>query len=230
MAEDEDRLKGDKYKYSPCLLLRRVLREELAAQDLHRNHKNNKLLVTAVHAVLLDSGFIRFDSGMSVHATLLDLGFAEFASVSGMSNSYTLPGANRNGIVLKFKNEGNFLLDQKKTKDLTPRFVKVTGSLINSGSRDSIRHKYKAGLPAPPCLMSLPPELKIKILESMPGADLAKLGSLCKELRDLSNDNKLWKHKFDEEEFSGTREEEQDQEQLWKVILVDIGKLKRSKR
>lgn len=168
----------------------------------------------------------------------------------------------------------NFLFDQKKTKDLAPRIVKVTGFFIKSGSSNSVgRHKYKvrlderkfapaieffwgnntrnndlgyrerqvcefwkivkdgiafplvidlcakAGLPAPPCLMSLPPELKMKVLESMPGADLAKLGSLCKELRALSIDNELWKHKFDEEEFSGTREEKQDQEQLWKVIF-----------
>ncbi|XP_061993635.1 F-box protein SKIP22-like [Rosa rugosa] len=286
--EDEERacdpLKDDKYKYSPSLLLRRVLTEELAAQDLHRNHKNNKLLVAAVHAVLLDSGFVRFSSGTSVLDALLELGFTEFGSVSGMSHSYTLPeilieqdncdcSSNRKmeGIVLKFENLGNFSSDQKRTKHVAPRMVKVSGSLINSGSRFGQKHKKvcleldenkfapaieffwgnntrntvndlgfrerqvcefwkivkdeialpllidlcaEAGLPAPLCLMSLPPELKMKILEAMPGADLAKVGGVCKELRDLANDNELWKHKL-AQEFSGTREVVE----LWKVTF-----------
>ncbi|KAE8008158.1 hypothetical protein FH972_004698 [Carpinus fangiana] len=48
----------------------------------------------------------------------------------------------------------------------------------------------------------LPAELQRKILESLHGVDLAKVGCVCSELRDLSSDNELWKQKFIEE-FGG---------------------------
>ncbi|KAK9932485.1 hypothetical protein M0R45_019722 [Rubus argutus] len=57
----------------------------------------------------------------------------------------------------------------------------------------------KAGLPFPPCLVSLPPELRTKILESLPGVDVAKVECVCKELRKLGNDDELWKHKVGQE-------------------------------
>lgn len=57
----------------------------------------------------------------------------------------------------------------------------------------------KAGLPSPPCLVSLPPELRTKILESLPGVDVAKVECVCKELRKLGNDDELWKHKVGQE-------------------------------
>lgn len=57
------------------------------------------------------------------------------------------------------------------------------------------------GLRAPPCLMGLPPELGAKILKSLPGDDVARVSCVCKELRNLANDNELWKQKCAEEEF-----------------------------
>ncbi|XP_059446339.1 F-box protein SKIP22-like [Corylus avellana] len=60
----------------------------------------------------------------------------------------------------------------------------------------------KTGLGPPPCFMRLPAELQRKILESLHGVDLAKVGCVCSELRDLSSDNELWKQKFIEE-FGG---------------------------
>ncbi|XP_004301718.1 PREDICTED: putative F-box protein At1g23770-like [Fragaria vesca subsp. vesca] len=271
--EDEERARdplneGGKYKYSLSLSLRRVLKEELAPQDLHRNHKNNKLLVAAVHAVLLDSGFVRFSSATSVHDALSEFGFSEFGSVSGMSHSYTLPqilaqqdnkdcssNLKTQGFVLKFEYLGQYFSPhQKRTRHVAPRIVRVSGSLISSGSRfgekdkevclevdenkfapafeffwgNSMRNTTaiflrfrerqvrefwrmvkdeialplmidicaEAGLPAPLCLMTLPPELKVQILEAMPSVELAKVGGVCKELRDLANDNELWKHKL----------------------------------
>jgi F-box protein 7 len=57
----------------------------------------------------------------------------------------------------------------------------------------------KTGLAPPPCFMRLPAELKLKILESLHGVDLAKVGCVCSELRYLSSRDELWKQKFDEE-------------------------------
>ncbi|PSS02739.1 F-box protein [Actinidia chinensis var. chinensis] len=47
--------------------------------------------------------------------------------------------------------------------------------------------------------MSLPTDLKLKILESLPGVDIVKLGGLCSELRYLCSDLDLWKRKFGED-------------------------------
>ncbi|KAK1651819.1 hypothetical protein QYE76_069624 [Lolium multiflorum] len=52
------------------------------------------------------------------------------------------------------------------------------------------------GLSLPPCLMALPDELKDKVLELLPGVDLAKVQCTCKELKDLAADNDLWERKF----------------------------------
>ncbi|CAH8354030.1 unnamed protein product [Eruca vesicaria subsp. sativa] len=57
----------------------------------------------------------------------------------------------------------------------------------------------KSGLELPPCLMRLPTELKLKILESLPGESVAKMGFVCTEIRYLACDNDLWKQKCLEE-------------------------------
>ncbi|XP_010415712.1 PREDICTED: F-box protein SKIP22-like [Camelina sativa] len=58
---------------------------------------------------------------------------------------------------------------------------------------------YKTGLELPPCFISLPRELKHKILASLPGVDIAALACVSPELRDLASDNDLWKQKCLEE-------------------------------
>lgn len=45
------------------------------------------------------------------------------------------------------------------------------------------------GLRYPPCLTGLPPEPGAKILKSLPGDDVARVSCVCKELRNLANDN-----------------------------------------
>uniref|UniRef100_A0A0A9EW20 F-box domain-containing protein n=1 Tax=Arundo donax TaxID=35708 RepID=A0A0A9EW20_ARUDO len=45
----------------------------------------------------------------------------------------------------------------------------------------------------PPCLMSLPADIKTKVLEFVPGLDLARVECTCKELRSLAADDNLWK-------------------------------------
>ncbi|XP_062213802.1 F-box protein SKIP22-like [Phragmites australis] len=45
----------------------------------------------------------------------------------------------------------------------------------------------------PPCLMALPVDLKTKVLELVPGVDLARVECTCKEMRNLAADDNLWK-------------------------------------
>ncbi|CAD6210290.1 unnamed protein product [Miscanthus lutarioriparius] len=49
------------------------------------------------------------------------------------------------------------------------------------------------GLRLPPCLMALPADLKTKILEFLPGVDLAKVECTCMEMRNLASDDSIWK-------------------------------------
>ncbi|PUZ42078.1 hypothetical protein GQ55_9G555300 [Panicum hallii var. hallii] len=49
------------------------------------------------------------------------------------------------------------------------------------------------GLRLPPCLMALPAELKTKVLDILPGDDLARVECTCKEMRNLAADDSLWK-------------------------------------
>ncbi|KAL0926130.1 hypothetical protein M5K25_004524 [Dendrobium thyrsiflorum] len=57
----------------------------------------------------------------------------------------------------------------------------------------------KNGLPLPPCFTRLPTDLKIMILEFLPGIDLARAACACSELRYLSSNDELWKRRFLEE-------------------------------
>ncbi|KAM7280314.1 hypothetical protein ACFE04_007448 [Oxalis oulophora] len=57
---------------------------------------------------------------------------------------------------------------------------------------------YSIGVALPPCFMGLPNELKVKILEALPGVDLAKMECVSKEIKSLVT-NALWKQKCVEE-------------------------------
>ncbi|KAF9606244.1 hypothetical protein IFM89_024065 [Coptis chinensis] len=57
----------------------------------------------------------------------------------------------------------------------------------------------KTGLIPPPCFTRLPADLKLKILEFLPSANVDKVGRVSSELRYLSRNEQLWKQKFMEE-------------------------------
>ncbi|KAI3974675.1 hypothetical protein MKX01_015570 [Papaver californicum] len=57
----------------------------------------------------------------------------------------------------------------------------------------------KTGLSLPPCFTLLPTEVKLKVLESLPGVDIAKVACVSSELKYLSSNNELWKQKVVEE-------------------------------
>ncbi|KAL4310969.1 hypothetical protein GQ457_01G000130 [Hibiscus cannabinus] len=52
---------------------------------------------------------------------------------------------------------------------------------------------YKTGLPLPACL------IRLKILELLPGVDIARMECVCSEMRYLASNNDLWKQKFAQE-------------------------------
>ncbi|KAG9440651.1 hypothetical protein H6P81_020816 [Aristolochia fimbriata] len=64
----------------------------------------------------------------------------------------------------------------------------------------------KTGLAPPPCFMRLPVDLKIHILECLPGSDIAKMACVCLDLKYVSSNDDLWKQKYSEE-FPLTAEE-----------------------
>ncbi|KAG2307994.1 hypothetical protein Bca52824_027742 [Brassica carinata] len=57
----------------------------------------------------------------------------------------------------------------------------------------------KYGLELTACLMRLPTELKLKILELVPGDSVAKMACVCREMRCVASDDNLWKQKCLEE-------------------------------
>uniref|UniRef100_A0A5B7BBY3 F-box domain-containing protein n=1 Tax=Davidia involucrata TaxID=16924 RepID=A0A5B7BBY3_DAVIN len=227
----------------PCFL-RKVFAKELVDGD----GRDHKLLVIAAHAVLIESGFVAFDSVSKMVVDGFHLADEWPSSVFTMSLWYTLPEIISNGcseingietVVLRFQSLGKFFnifgslpengsgvyrvsLNENR---LVP-FLNVVWA--NCDSVDEMNGKDwcsdvsaerevfefwkivkdrialpllidlcdRAGLPPPPSFMRLPTDLKLKILESLPGADLAKVGCVCSELLYLSSNDDLWKKKF----------------------------------
>ncbi|KAI4295798.1 hypothetical protein L6164_035805 [Bauhinia variegata] len=230
-------------KNSEPSFVKRVLREVL-----DNDITDQKLLVIAVHAVILESGFVRLDkvSGMAVGCShLLD----EWPSTAlTITLRYTLPEILTNGsgatdsVVLKFQSLGQFVNVYGSLSDGGSglhrvcldkcKFARVL-ELMLLRSKDSMNDRNenrenevfnlwktvkdglalpllidlcdKAGLAPPPCFMRLPTELKLKILECLPGVDVAKVACVCSELRYMSSSNDLWKQKFVEEFGQGSR-------------------------
>ncbi|XP_061355642.1 F-box protein SKIP22-like [Gastrolobium bilobum] len=225
--------------------MKRVVREVLGTDvtDL-------KLLVFAVHAVILESGFVRADqvSGVAVSGSHL-LDDWPSGSSSMISLRYTLPEILNSGasqtVNLKFQTLGHLVnvcgslsddagsrlhvVHLDKCKFARPVKLMLANSeskaSFNDGGDDECGKQVfelwkmvkdrlalpllidlceKAGLDLPPCFMRLPMELKLMILEHLPGVDLAKVACTCSELRYLSSSNELWEHKF-EEEFGGMK-------------------------
>ncbi|KAK9286155.1 hypothetical protein L1049_014537 [Liquidambar formosana] len=232
-------------KFSVPSFLRKVLRDELP-DDV----SDHRLLVIAVHAVLLESGFVGFDSVTGIRVDRFHLPDEWPSNAFTMSLWYTLPELITSGsdeienVVLKFQSLGRFVnvygslgkngsglhwvcLDEYRfvqTIDLvwakcdsTYEMSESDGYSNSNSYPDSEIFEFwkivkdglalpllidlcdRAGLVSPPCLMRLPTELKLKILELIPGVDVAKVACVCSELRYLSSNSDLWKQKFVEE-------------------------------
>lgn len=208
--------------------LRRVLGEKLG--DRLGPHG---LLVVAVHEILLESGFVGFDSESGMRIDLFDL--PDHLLSKGVSMSYTLPGI--------LNDSSNDVTESVALKyQILGHFVNVYGSLAkgDSGVHKLCLNAYKfgpilslvwanpdknfdcgdevfefwknvkdglalpllidlcdkAGLCLPACWMHLPTELKLKILECLPGVDVAKMECVSRDMRYLASNNELWRQKF----------------------------------
>lgn len=234
--------------FSVPSFLRKVFRKEVG----EGGGGDHKLLVIAVHAVLLESGFVGFDSVSRMKVEGFHLS-DEWPSIAfTMSLWYTLPeiidrgpSAAHNGVetvVLKIQSLGKYVniygslsrngsglyrvcVDEDRVAFFLnliwancDKIEEINGKDSSSNScpekevfefwknvKDRLALPLlidlceKAGLAPPPCFMRLPTDLKLKILESLPGVDVAKVGCVCSELRYLSSNDDLWKQKLSEQ-------------------------------
>ncbi|KAK8259386.1 hypothetical protein V6Z11_D13G052700 [Gossypium hirsutum] len=186
-------------RLSEPYFLRKVLGEELGD-----NGCIHKLLAISVHAVLLESGFVGIDpiSGLRTDRFHWPDEFP-----SPVSFHYSLPELLRFAPTLNLVWENcdkNVAMDDKKDGS----FVSYPESevfefwkIVKDGLALPLLIDLcdKTGLALPVCLIRLPAELKVKILESLPGADIARMECVCLEMRYLASNNDLWKQKFKEE-------------------------------
>ncbi|KAK4371758.1 hypothetical protein RND71_007142 [Anisodus tanguticus] len=224
--------------------LRKVFTEELS-DDGGRDHK---LLVVALHAVFVESGFVPLDP-----VNFTELSRSQFlknwhSGASRMRLFYTLPEVidhvKRGNldvihtIELKFQSLGKFFIAHGSlsggvssrrvtlNEDQLVPFLnvvwancglneEVNGVLGKSPEREVfvfwrntkdglvlpllIDLSEKSGLELPPCFTRLPTDLKLKILESLPGVEIAKVSCLSSELRYLGSSDDLWKMKYSEQ-------------------------------
>ncbi|XP_016510153.1 F-box protein SKIP22-like [Nicotiana tabacum] len=216
--------------------LRKVFTEELS-DDGGRDHK---LLVVALHAVFLESGFVLLDP-----VSFTQLSGSQFwkcywpwgASPSRMTLFYTLPEASiHHTVELKFHCLGKFFIAHGSlsggvftrrvtlNEDQLVPFLNVVWA--NCGLHEEVNNGAfperevfqfwrnvkdglvlpllidlcdKSGLELPPCFMRLPTDLKLKILELLPGVEIAKVSCLSSELRYLASSDDLWKKKYVEQ-------------------------------
>ncbi|XP_019102347.1 PREDICTED: F-box protein SKIP22-like [Camelina sativa] len=173
----------------------------------------------SVHALMLESGFVLFNPGsgsekfsfskelpsVSLRYTLPELvtsketNTIEYVTVKFQSLGYMvvvygiLSGTSLHWIVLDKRG----FVPMKSDKEGSSRIyheVSMFWRMVKYG----LVIPLLIGLcdKAPPCLMRLPRELKLKILEYLPGESLAKLACLCTEFRYLTSDDDLWKQKW----------------------------------
>ncbi|KAL0698947.1 hypothetical protein Bca4012_055069 [Brassica carinata] len=199
-------------RLSEPFFLKKILLENSSDDD------NSELttLALSVHAVMLESGFVLFDPvsyddkfsfskellSVSLRYTLPELAESVTVTFQSLGDQVVVYGSLDGNVrrvcldkrsfmdILKSDEEGSY----REEVFVFWRMVKdglVTPLLI--GLCD------KSGLELPPCFTRLPTELKVKIVASLPGASLAKMACVCREIRCLASGNDLWKQKVWEE-------------------------------
>ncbi|XP_010555093.1 PREDICTED: F-box protein SKIP22-like [Tarenaya hassleriana] len=222
---------ADAKRLSEPFFLKKVVLEECT------DTSESMIMVMAVHAVMLESGFLLLDPESGVRAEKFSFSKETANSISLI---YTLPelitrsDPNKNETVsLKFQSIGPMLvvygslggtsshrvyLDRRRLVPTIDLVMETLKSNKEGSSRiysevfefwrmvkDGVAMPLliglcdMAGLELPPCLMRLPTELKFKILESLHGADIARVACVCSEMRFVAKDNNLWKQKCLEE-------------------------------
>jgi F-box protein 7 len=171
-------------------------------------------LVASLHAALLDAGFCTSNPT----GPCLPLPPLSGASAP-LIIKYTIPTVPEVEAVLTFSVMGNFVmvygcvssemcrlcLELPKLEPL----LYLDGDQLSQAQERGVLQLWRLlkdemclplmvslcqlnGLRLPPCLMALPAELKTRILEFVPGVDLARVECTCKEMRVLAADGNLW--------------------------------------
>ncbi|XP_020891592.1 F-box protein At1g70360 [Arabidopsis lyrata subsp. lyrata] len=207
-------------RLSEPLFLKKILMEESG------DTCELTIVVMTVHAVMLKSGFVLFDPDSSMRfsfseETLVSLNYT-LASVKGIVSLNfenlggevvvygSLSAGSLVGMVSIDKRRSVHIVDllmdtskSDKEEDTLSihREVLVWWRMIKDGIVTPLLVDLCeiTGLELPPCFICLPRELKHKILESLPGVDIATLACVSSELRDLASENDLWKQKCLEE-------------------------------
>ncbi|KAL3621065.1 hypothetical protein CASFOL_035977 [Castilleja foliolosa] len=246
-VDDEDIIETDVIVVK-SLSVPGFLRKVFIAELGNDPGKDHKLIIIAIHAVMLETGFVGFDKKANIVVNGFSFSNEWPSSLFNVSLCYTLQESLSNAgsgktvkksIVLKFQTLGKFinvygtLENGPGKKNSTYRVQLDEDQLVsflnvvwaNCGEeaggvfcllekkvfefwrtvKDNIALPLlidlceEIGLPLPPCFMRLPTDLKMKILEYLPGVDVAKASCVCSELRYLGSSDDLWKIKFGEE-------------------------------
>ncbi|PPD71690.1 hypothetical protein GOBAR_DD31418 [Gossypium barbadense] len=209
-------------------LLRKFLGEELG--DIRSIHN---LMAMEIHVILLDSGFVLFDT---VSGLKIDRFRLPDESSSPVSICYSLPqllianhdfGPNVYGSLVKGGSVYRLSLDgytfeptmgllwARCFKNYTRTDNNQDGSYISYREKEILKFwkvvkdglalpllidlSFKIGLPLPACFMRLPADLKLQILDSLPGTDVARMACVSVEMRYVASNNDLWRKKVEEE-------------------------------
>ncbi|VFQ68401.1 unnamed protein product [Cuscuta campestris] len=246
--DDDDQLSVTPGKsFSIPGFLRKVFTEELSNDD--GGVRDHKLLMIAVHGVLLESGFVGFDpillkkiirfqspfqrGGTDPCYTLLEI--ADNVTVNDQNSNNIIPTFNlkiqtlgKFVIVYGFLSSGTSLVHHVELNEehlvpllnvawsncgLSEKIIPEEDGLIWTSPEKEIFQFWRtvkdrlalpllidicevAGFGLPPCFVRLPTELKLKILELLPGVDLAKMSCVSSELNYLVSNDDLWKQKY----------------------------------
>ncbi|XP_021776169.1 putative F-box protein At1g23770 [Chenopodium quinoa] len=269
-VDDESESDGN-YRFSVPSFLKKVYVKEVGDAAANGDHK---LLVIAVHAVLLESGFVAYDSVSHRKVEGFHLADVWPSLAFGMTLHYTLPEVSTSEVVetvvLNFQSMGKFVniygsLPKKgfgvhRVCLDEPRFLPALSFIWKRGddsrSHDEMDDSKKlspnqeifefwkivkdglsypllidlcerVGVVPPPCFMRLPTELKLKILESLPAVDVAKVECVCSELRFVASNNDLWKLKY-EEEFGNTALSQRERQ--WKAKFSSVWEIRKRRK
>ncbi|XP_031480327.1 F-box protein SKIP22-like [Nymphaea colorata] len=218
-------------------------------------------LVFAIHAIMLESGFLGFDKEKKRCLERFRLP-DDWVSESTVSLSYTVrdllvPNDAVNVVVLKVEFfPGSLVVYGRLNRELHriylefSRYVPSICAMVQQTYRPAYtgrcHHQRMVSelwrevkdkvvlpllhelceisrLPPPACLGCLPAEMKVKILKYLPPLDLAKIGCVSKEYRDLSSNNVIWRKKY-VEEFGPTDVGECD----WKQRFAQSWRLRKN--
>ncbi|PKI65376.1 hypothetical protein CRG98_014224 [Punica granatum] len=174
LAEEKEQPQssGESNKHSVPHFLRRVLREELGKDD-HDEVQRHRLLVFAILAVMLESGFLEVTRTSGTDAYTFSLSYTLPELIADKLNEVESVVLN-----LEFPSMGRHWVNDRLALPLLIDLCEM------------------ADLPLPSCLMSLPMELKLQILGLLDVQDLLRMARGSKEFQYLSTHNDLWKQKF----------------------------------